>query len=260
MPIVTLTTDLGTSNFYLASIKAKLLQAGLNIDVIDVTHEISPHSIAEAAFVFSNVFSAFPKNTIHILGVDAGSVDNSRHLGIQYKNQYLLTADNGFFSLIADQQPDLVVELMIDSQTDVLTFPTKDVYVPAALHLARGGTLEVIGRRTTELRRMLNLAPTYDRDSIKGKIIYIDHYGNAISNIRIENFKALHGGRPFVIRLRHRGYEITEISKRYSDVIESERLALFNSAGYLEIAINRGNASSLMGLSQDDPIVIEFER
>ena len=213
--------------------------------IIDITHDIDKFNIAEAAFVLKNVMSDFPKGTIHIIGVGSGATDEGRHLGIQYKGQYIITADNGFFSLIADHHPDLIVDIQLNLDTDAPNFPTRDLYVPAALHLARGGTLEVFGRRTEEY--------------LKGMVIYVDGYGNAITNIERELFKNVGKGRHFLIGFIHKGYEIDEIDTRYSDASEGDRLALFNSAGYLEIAINHGHAGNLLGLDKGETIIVSFD-
>ena len=167
-PIVTLTTDLGGRDFYLSTIKAKLLSQDVDCHIIDISHEIDKFNIAEAAFVLKNVMTDFPKGTIHIIGVGSGATDEGRHLGIQYKGQYILTADNGFFSLIADHHPDLIVDLQMNLDTDAPNFPTRDLYVPAALHLARGGTLEVIGRRTEQYAQRTLIQPVKGEDYLKG--------------------------------------------------------------------------------------------
>jgi S-adenosyl-L-methionine hydrolase (adenosine-forming) len=258
-PIVTLTTDLGGRDFYLSTIKAKLLSQDVDCHIIDISHEIDKFNIAEAAFVLKNVMTDFPKGTIHIIGVGSGATDEGRHLGIQYKGQYILTADNGFFSLIADHHPDLIVDLQMNLDTDAPNFPTRDLYVPAALHLARGGTLEVIGRRTEQYAQRTLIQPVKGEDYLKGMVIYVDAYGNAITNIEHELFKKVGKGRHFLIGFIHKGYEIDQINHRYSDASEGERLAMFNSAGYLEIAINHGHAGNLLGLEKGETIIVSFD-
>lgn len=258
MPIITLTTDLGTSDYYLGTIKAKILSQLPEVQVIDISHAIDKFNIAEAAFVLKSVMLDFPKDTIHIVGVGTRSLDDIRHLGIRYRNQFILTADNGLFSLLADQHPDLMVDLQMNLDTDVMTFPTRDLYAPAAVHLARGGTLEVIGRRTEEFVKRALIQPTTGTDYIKGMITYVDDYGNAISNVSEELFRAVGKGREFLIGFTQKGYELDHISKRYTDVVESERLALINSAGHLEIAINQGHAANLLGLQKGEVIIISF--
>lgn len=259
MPIITLTTDLGTGNYDLAGVKAKFATQLPDAQIIDISHEVEKFDIAEAAFMIRSTIGQFPKGTVHIVGVGSGAIDDSRHLGIEYKGQYILSADNGFISLIADQYPDLVVELTMNIDTDIMTFPVRDLYAPAAMHLCRGGTLEVIGRRTEEYLKRATIQPMIGEAFIKGMVTYVDHYGNAISNINKDLFKKVGKGRRFVIGFIQKGYEIDQIDRRYSDASLGDRLALFNSAGLLEIAMNSGHAADLLGLHKGETIIVSFD-
>lgn len=258
MPIITLISDLGNKDFYLSSVKGKIYGQLENIQIVDINNNVDQFNIAQAAFVLQNVFNDFPKDTIHLVGVGSGSVDQFPHLGIRYKNQYIIAPDNGFFSLIAEQKPDLMVELTQKLDTDQLTFPLRDVYAPAACHLARGGTLEVIGRRVESFERRTLMQPILNQEYIRGMVVYVDSYGNALTNITRDMLKAQARDRSFMIGFREADYGIETISKRYSDVSEGDRLALFNTAGYLEIALNQGHASNLLGLKIGELIIIEF--
>lgn len=258
-PIITLTTDLGYGDYYLSMIKAKIYSQGTDFQIIDISHEIDKFNLAEAAFVLKSVMPNFPKGTIHIIGVSPGAVDEGRHLVFSYLNQFIITADNGFFSLIADHHPDMVVELNIKLDTDEVNFPTRDLYAPAAALLARGVTLEVIGNQITDYQRRAMLQPVIGDGYIKGAVTYIDNYGNAICNISKELFVKIGKGRGFIIGFVQRGYDMNIIDNRYSDASEGDRLALFNSAGLLEISINHGNASNLLGLEKGETIIISFD-
>ncbi|MEX2595754.1 MAG: SAM-dependent chlorinase/fluorinase, partial [Salibacteraceae bacterium] len=242
----------------LALVKAKILTQLPDAHIIDISHNIANFDIAEAAFILKMVLDEFPKDTIHIVGVGSQDVDKIEHLGVRYKNQYILTANNGFLSLIAEQHPDTLVELTMNIESDVLTFPVRDLYAPAAAYLANGGTLEVIGRKVENTVSRMMIHPTTGSDYIHGRIVYVDKYGNAISNIHQSLFKKIRQDRGFLIGFVHKGYEIDHLSQRYGDVPKSERLALFNSGGYLEIAINEGHASDLLGLDKSETIIITF--
>ncbi len=258
-PIITLTTDLGYGDYYLSMIKAKICSQHTDCQIIDVSHEIDKFNLAEAAFVLKSVMPNFPKGTIHIIGVSTGAVDEGRHLVFSYLNQFIITADNGFFSLIADHHPDMVIELNIKLDTDEVNFPTRDLYAPAAALLARGVTLEVIGSQITDYQRKAMLQPVIGDGYIKGAVTYNDNYGNAISNISKELFVKIGKGRGFIIGFVQQGYDLNLINKRYSDASEGNRLALFNSAGLLEISINNGSASNLLGLEKGETIIISFD-
>ncbi len=180
------------------------------------------------------------------------------HVAIQYNGHYFIGADNGIFSLIFDSPAEKIVELNLNIDTDIITFPTKDVFAKAACHIARGGTLEVIGKSLDKLSERTMFRAVTDENTIKGIALYIDHYGNIITNITERLFKEYGKGRPFKILFRSAEYEIDNISKSYNAVVEGERVAMFSSTGNIEIAINKDNASKLFGIEQGDAIRIEF--
>ncbi|GAB5540011.1 MAG: SAM-dependent chlorinase/fluorinase [Salibacteraceae bacterium] len=259
MPIVTLITDLGTSDFYLSMVKAKLLSEKTQFEIVDISHDVAQFDIAQAAFVLKNVMEHFPAGTIHLMGVATGSTDHTRHLAIEYNGQYIITADNGFFSLIAEKQPDLIVELRMNLDTDFKNFPLRDLYTKAAAHILRGGTLEVIGKRTDDYLNRTMFQPTIGDGYISGVVAYVYNYGNAITNIHQSLIKQVGKGRDYLIGFTQKGYELHSIEERYEDTSEGDRVAIINSAGYLEIAIMHGNASQLLGLERGETVIISFD-
>ena len=248
MPIITLTTDLGITDHYVGAVKAAILRQLADAKIIDITHQVPPFNIRHAAFVLRNCYQEFPQGTIHIVGVDAESKLDTPHIAIFANNHYFVGAENGIFSLILDMKPDNIVELNITQDSNNLTFPTKNVFVNAACHIARGGTLEVIGTPKPNFSvERSSFKATFDNNSIRGSIIHVDSYGNAITNIKEDLFKQVAKGRNFTIHLGNRGhYVINKIHKKYTDVSSGEALALFISTGQLEIAMHEGSASSLM--------------
>jgi S-adenosyl-L-methionine hydrolase (adenosine-forming) len=259
MPTITLTTDLGLRDFYTASIKAKIISQIPDCQIIDISNDVEKFNIGEAAYFLSSTISDFPKDTVHIVGVGSLATDNIRHLGIRYRDQYIIAPDNGFFSLIANQYPDIMVELTMNSDTDLVTFPIRDLYTPAAIHLARGGTLEVIGRRTENYLKRALIPAQSSEHYIKGMIMYVDDFGNAISNINEELIKKVGKGRRFIVGFIQKGYDIDQLEKRYEDVGEGDRLATINGSGWLEIAINRGHAANLLGLHRGETVIVSFD-
>jgi len=258
MAIITLTTDLGLRDNYVASVKGAILSELPDTTIIDITHNIPSFDLFKTAFIIRNCYHDFPKGTIHIIGVNSETNINSPHIVIYNKGHYFIGADNGMFSLIFDANPDKSFELNLSQDTDRITFPTKDVFVKAACHIARGGTLEVIGTQQTKIVERTIFRAVNENNIIKGMAIYIDHYGNVITNITEMMFKEFGRGRKFSIFFRRAEYEINQISKSYCEVPDGERLALFSSTGFIEIAMNKGNASKLFGLKQGGIIRIEF--
>lgn len=258
MAIITLTTDLGTKDHYVGVLKGALLKGCSNAVIVDITHEIPPYDILKAAFTLKNTFAEFPEGSIHIIGVNPEINESVSHLVVLYKGQYFIGADNGLFSLIFEEPPERIIEININIDPDSITFPTKDVLTKAACHIAKGGTLEMIGMPIEQLVEKALFRAVSVGNIIKGMAIHIDHYGNIITNIDEAFFKTFGRGREFVIEFRQGDYDITSISNVYSDVPEGEKLALFSSSGLLEISMNKGNASKLLGIRESDIIRIEF--
>lgn len=258
MAIITLTTDLGSGDFYLSSLKAKIISQLPDVRLIDISNEIEKYNIADAAYVLKSVIRDFPKDTIHIVGVGTGALDDTPHLGIRIQDQFILAPDNGFISLIASHQPQLVVELNLPTDSDFLSFPARDLYAPVAVQLARGKRLEDLGNITNSYVKRGLFQPLTGPDYIRGMVIYVDDFGNAITNITEDLFLEFGKGREFLIGFVQKGYEIDRISKRYSDAPPGDRLAMFNSSGHLEISINQGHAANLLGMVKDEIVIITF--
>lgn len=264
MSIITLTTDMGSKDYYVAATKGAIWSQMPDVNIVDITHEIKPFDSQQAAFVVKNAWSNFPAGTVHIIGVNADQDVNITHLIVEFDGQYFIGADNGIFALLFDRSPDGVFELNLTQDSDELTFPTKNLFAKAAAHLARGGTPEVIGKRIDSVKQATDMLPVVENDVIKGSVIYVDVYGNVITNISRQIFKDVGKGREFAITFKRASFDIKKIHNKYNDVPEGEKVALFSHAGLLEIAINKGapgnggGASGLFGLVLSDIIRIDF--
>jgi S-adenosyl-L-methionine hydrolase (adenosine-forming) len=257
MPIITLTTDWGTKDHYTGAVKGALLSLMPDAKIVDITHEIPTFDIGPASFVIRNSFRSFPEGTIHVLGINTEASTETPHTIALYEGHYFIGADNGIFSLIFDHRPEKIIELDIMQDSDYFTFSTRDVFVKAAYLICKGEKIESLGFEKKSLLELIPLKPVVEQNAIKGNVIYIDAYENAITNISEELFHEICKGKKFTISFR--GYDIDVLSKAYKDVDPGEKLALFGSSGYLEIAINTGNASSLLGLKLKDSVRIDFE-
>ncbi len=261
MPIITLTTDLGTVDHYVSAVKATILRQLDNAKIIDISHDIPSFNIIHAAFVLKNVYQEFPNGSIHIIGVNAETNEDNSHLAVYANGHYFVGTDNGIFSLLLDLKPDKIIEITTTRDSDNENFPIKDVFAKAACHIARGGTLEIIG---TEIKmfskEFAKLEALHDKNSIRGSIIHIDHYGNAITNISRSHFKDVAKGRAYTINLGSKEhYSLNTIKRKYNEVQAGDAVALFISTNFLTISINNGSASSLMGLHINDTVRIEFK-
>lgn len=261
MPIITLTTDLGTVDHYVSAVKATILRQLDTANIVDISHDIPSFNIIHAAFVLKNVYQEFPTGSIHIIGVNAETNEDNSHLAVYANGHYFVGTDNGIFSLLLDLKPDKIVEITTTRDSDNENFPVKDVFAKAACHIARGGTLEIIGTEIKQFsKEFAKLEALHDKNSIRGSIIHIDHYGNAITNISQRLFKDVAKGRAYTINLGSKEhYSLNTIKRKYNEVQAGDAVALFISTDFLTISINNGSASSLMGLHINDTVRIEFK-
>ena len=257
MGIITLTTDLGHKDFYQAALKGSLLTLYPSVRIVDISHDVTPFDLQQAAFIIKNAYKYFPKKTVHLIGIDSVYNGNTRYLALKYDGYYFIGADTGLFSLICERQPEEIVELSIIQDLKFLHFPLTDIFAKAACHLAKGGRLTEIGEPTSELVQRRVFEPIVEADSIRGSVIYVDSFQNVITNIDKELFTKVQRERPFVLYFR-RNETINQLSWHYNEVPEGEKLCLFGISNNLEIAINKGNASGLLGLNTDDIVRIEF--
>jgi S-adenosylmethionine hydrolase len=254
MPIVTLTSDFGLADYYVAVIKGALLCQNQNLNIIDITHNIKTYDIVQGAFVLKNAFSSFPKETIHILSVNNFYSKKNCFLAVRFEGHYFIGPDNGIFSLLFDENPKDIYELEYDEKSD---FPLKDIFSKAVGHITSGLPFNEIGIKVDEIEERISFQPVISKSQIRGAVIQIDRYENVIVNITKDLFEQVSENRKFAIYFK-RFDPIKKISNNYSDVAVGERLCFFNSSGYLEIAINMGKASSMLGLNIDDSIQIDF--
>lgn len=256
MPIITLTSDWGTKDHYLPSVKGTILKHMPDIRIIDISHDIPPHDLSQAAFILKNCYKEFPEGTIHIIGVSTEESEVNPHTAVKADGQYFIGADNGIFSMLFDGKVDEIVEIGINQDSDYFTFSSRDRFIKAAAVLANGGDIKELGNERNQLNQKFFFAPVVENNLIKGIVIYVDNYQNVITNITRDKFKEVGKRRKFTISFR--GEEIHEIHDSYSDVPVGEILAIFGCNGHLEIAMNNGNASALLGLGPDDPVRVEF--
>jgi S-adenosylmethionine hydrolase len=281
MSIITLTSDYGLKDHFVGALKGKIISEYKEAIIIDISHQIDPFNAIEASYVIASAFKSFPKGTVHLIGVDAELNKENKHIAMQWNDHYFVSADNGILGLMLQKSvPQKIVAINIhdrlpENATDL------DVFVKVACHIAKGGSLNVIGREITSIRQITEMQPTINDVSniIKGVVIYIDHFGNLVTNISKKVFLEIAKGRQYEIilnekfRLQNKS-NIKTIWPKYSDIAvsdkypikyyEGDKLAIFNEAGFLEIAIFRsnpisvGSASSLLGIGYRDSISIVF--
>jgi len=247
MPLVTLTSDIGQKDFLTGGIKGQLLQVNSQFSIVDITHQLSPFNYPQAAYVCRNAIKSFPEGTMHIVMVNLFD-DKPEHLLLaQHNGHYIGCGDNGLLTMILEELPEKVVALPVDRTTQKNALYCTAVFARAFNEIQNGKMLEEVGDTSVSIHIKNALRPMLGNNWIEGQIIFIDNFENVIVNITKEDFETQRRGRSFKIVFK-RDEVIDRISDTYADVPEGEKLALFNSASYLEIAINKGNAAGLFGL------------
>ena len=275
MAIITLTTDFGEKDHFVGAIKGGIYSELEQVRIVDISHNISPFNIIEAAYIIQNAYQSFPKGSIHIIGIDAELTPENRHIALKLDGHYFICADNGIMALVMNEfVPEKMVEINIHDKIDT-SFPVLDVFVKVASHIARGGTLEVVGKTITQIKSLTGVKPVVNNEAnqIIGSVLYIDNYGNVVTNITRKLFNDVGKGRPYAITARN--YKFNNIYECYSDAInfsiekqkreeDGKKLAIFNTAGYVELAIYKSNpltvggANTLFGLDFRDTVTINF--
>lgn len=274
MSIITLTTDYGLKDHFIGALKGKILSEYSEASIIDISHDIDPFNTVEASYIIGASYASFPKGTVHLIGVDMEWNKENQHIVMQWNDHYFIAADNGILSMLSQRiVPQKIVTINIHDRlhneaTDM------DVFVKVACHIAKGGLLNVIGKEIKSIKQVTELQAIVadEGNSLKGHVIYIDHFGNVVTNISKKQFLEVAKGRPYEIVMKTKNiktilpnYSAIASSEKYPiKYYEGEKLAIFNEAGFLEIAIFRsnpskvGSANSLLGLNYRDNIIIKF--
>lgn len=247
MAIVTLTSDIGHQDYLVGAVKGQLFQVNPDFRLVDITHSLSPFNMPQAAYIARNAIRNFPPHSFHILLVNLFETRPENLLLAFHNDQYILTADNGLLTMTLEEKPELVIGLTLEKNQIRNTLYCVQVMGRAIDSVVRGEPMQTIGIPDFPIAEKNPVRPLLGENWIEGQILFIDNFENIVVNITREQFEAQRKGRSFRITFK-RDEEISSISETYADVPEGEKLALFNSAGYLEIAINKGNAAGLFGL------------
>ncbi|MBT1702529.1 SAM hydrolase/SAM-dependent halogenase family protein [Chryseosolibacter indicus] len=256
MAIVTLLTDSGESDHYVASIKGRIISSNPEIRIIDISHKIQPCDIGHAAFVLRSVFKDFPKGTVHLIGVDATGNKGDVFVALALEDHFFVGPDNGFFGLLSEQLPAQIIQLGADN-AKATTFPEREVFAAAAAKLANGTPLTELGNPLPAVKRLIDRQVKATKKQITGNVIRVDNFGNLITNIPKVAFDVLSKNKAFTIQFG--GEKFRRIHTGYNQTEEGECFILFNSLDLLEIGIYKGNASELLGLAYDSVVNIIFE-
>jgi len=256
--VITLLTDFGTKDHYVASMKGTILRINPRSTLIDITHHVSPHDIEEGAFVLANAYSSFPKGTIHLSVVDPGVGGPRKPVLFVTTNYFFVGPDNGLFTL-ALKREKLKKVVTLTNQKFFLphvstTFHGRDLFAPVAAYLSLGVRPEEFGPQVDSWVELDFPRPRIKGGILSGEIIRIDTFGNLMTNIMEEELIHFGRGRALVIKVEKR--TIQGLKKGYSEGKKGELIALIGSGGLLEISVREGNAQKMLKIKKGDPIQI----
>ena len=280
-PIITLLTDFGTRDGYVGVMKGVILGILPGAQLVDITHEVNPQDLHQAALILSDVYRYFPPSTVHLVVVDPGVGSQRQPIALETARGRFIAPDNGVLTHVCMAEETCHAVALTDSAywlpTPSRTFHGRDIFSPAAAHLAKGVPLDDLGTPIEELV-LLKLPPlSITPDSIQGEVIRVDHFGNVLTNIlplhwedeAMLVFEPSEGegdqpGTPLRIAADSTmvtfGWQnLTGIHHNYSEVEAGQRLALVGSGGELEIAINQGDARTALSINVGDPVTLYFK-
>lgn len=247
MPLISLTSDIGHKDYLAGTVKGKLWQQHPGAQIADISHDVTPFNYNEAAYFVRNAYPHFPAGTWHIILVNLFDNARPRCLLARHQGMYFACPDNGLLPMVFDGLPEQVVQLNLTPQQLPNMLAWVEQIGVAITRAGSGATLEQLGLPIEQMVVKHNLKPNIGADWIEGRIIYIDRFENVIVNITRQEFEEARKGRSFYIAFKTDDV-IARLSDHYGQVNEGDKLAFFNTAGYLEIAVNKGNAAGLFGL------------
>lgn len=257
--IVTLTTDFGLTDAYVGAMRGAALTINPNARLIDITHEVPRHDIVAGAFLFSAAWPYFPAGTVHVVVVDPGVGTSRRALAARGGGHFYVGPDNGVLTPVWERAGEDLHIVRIDNPVYMRsqvshTFHGRDVFAPVAAYLSMGMPLSKLGPEIHDPIRVDWPQPERRPGTVIGEVIYVDHFGNLITNVTERDVP----DRTAAILCRDR--LISHISRAYADEPHGEALALFGSAGFLEISINGGNAANVLNLNRGDQVMIRVRQ
>ena len=276
MSIITLITDFGNKDHFVGKMKGEIYSSYKEAQIVDISNNVSPFNIMEAAYILENSYKSFPDNSVHIIDVDSEKTLENKHVVIYLDNHYFISSDNGILSILTQNiNPEKIYEIIIDDELNKID-ASSIIFSKVACHLAKGGKPELIGKEISKIKPVKNLKPFINEESnqIVSSVIYIDNFGNVVTNLKKSFFEKIRKGRSFEISVRN--YKFKKIFDKYSDIVnfnipasdrndEGKGLVVFNSSELLQISIYRSNpqnvgtASSLMGLKIYDSVTVSFK-
>ena len=259
IPIITLTTDFGLTDHYVAAMKGVILGICPKAQIVDITHQVSPYEIAEGAFVVAQAYRCFPKKTVHVVVVDPRVGSARRPVLLEAAGQYFVAPDNGVLSMVYAAEKHrmrLVSNERLFRQPVSRTFHGRDIFSPVAAHLAAGVKPQAVGKPITDyLRTSFSKPVRSGKRTWNGHILKIDHFGNLITNFHRDDFPDL-PRRNFVMSVGP--YEVTVLVDHYAQCSPGEIAVIIGSSGYYEVSANQASAARHIGCVAGGPVELSL--
>lgn len=259
-PLITLTTDYGTSDHFAAVMKGVILSVNPEVNIVDITHDVIAHDILDGALAIGQAYKYFPPKTVHVVVVDPGVGTERRPILVAGDQHYFVAPDNGVLSSVFDQSESLHVWNIISEhyfrQPVSKTFHGRDIFAPVAAWLTKAWQTSSFGEPITDFVRFTMPKLKVTGDSAKGIVLRTDHFGNLITNVTPEEFPAMmtaNGNLSITVGKS----KITKMVDTFADGVAGEPVALIGSSGCLEISVNRGNAAKTIGAARGAEVIVE---
>ena len=254
-PLITFTTDFGTSDHFAATMKAVVLSIAPRARIVDITHEVTPFEVVEGAYTLAQAYRYFPAKTIHVVVVDPGVGSARRPILAEMAGQYFVAPDNGVLSMVFAREKAKVRHITNEKfmlQPVSRTFHGRDVFSPVAAHLAMGVPPGKFGKLIEDhLRLSLNKPSRSGKRTWTGTILKVDRFGNLITSLHIDDFPQINV-RPFDLSV---GLEkINRLALTFTECGPGEVFAIVGSSGYVEVAVNQGSAARALGCGAGSPV------
>ncbi len=257
MNIVTLTSDWNKGDYYIGTLKGALYSLTLDLRIVDITNSVPSFDVLQEVFILRSSFFRFPKSTIHLMGVMCEPTADSPMVIVFSQGHYFIGVNDGRFSLLLDSLPSICFEILEWEELLFSSFCAIDFFT-------RGVDVIINNRfenytKASAIKTECKSQLVCNSDNIIGRVIYTDSFGNAITNIEKKMFDSIVDGRDFTIFVQGPYLKINKISKGYFGSYPGEIIALFNSLGYLELAVNQGNITTLENLTTSTEVRIKFQ-
>jgi hypothetical protein len=258
-PIVTLTTDYGTSDHLVGALKGVILKIVPDATIVDITHNVTPFDLLDGALAIGSSYSYFPPRTIHVVVVDPGVGTERRPLLVSAETQYFVAPDNGVLSLIYEREENVLVRhANVEHyylQPVSKTFHGRDVFAPIAGWLAKGAQAASMGDEITDYKKFAMPKPKSAEGATKGVVLRVDSFGNLITNLKIEDFPAS-ASETGTVQIAAGSHTVTKLVDTFAKGAPGEPFAYVGSTGFVEIGINRGNASKSLGVGRGTQVIL----